>query len=181
MPLTSNVADQMYALTVFTPISAGCEDDLRLFLDSLQQGPSPFGRLTATHFARLVIVPNFIADPSERSPDALPCPYLLFSATFDGSLDRYLEDLCGPLVPETHEIWGRCVGAADPATGSALAAYLRHNQIQTGLFFSAYPDANVQTVRDALETRAKAIAFARAGQGMDAEALHEAFMKEFGV
>jgi hypothetical protein len=181
MSLTSNVVGQMYALTVLTPISPGYERGLRDFLDGLQQGPSPLSRLPATHFARFVIVPDFVPDPSERHPDVLPCPYLLFSATFDGSLDDYLENLCGPLVPETEEIWGRCVGAPIPASGSALAGYLRHNQIQTGLFFAAYPNADAQTVKDALETREKAIAFARAGQGMDAKALREAFIEEFGA
>lgn len=169
----------MYALTVFTPILADRLDSLRTFLDSLPRRPSPLARLSTTHFARWVIVPDFVNDPRQPQPEDLSSPYLLFSATFDGTLDPYLDDLCETLAPEAEQIWGSCIGAPQPARGAALKEYLKHNQIQTGLFFSAYPTASVQTVRDALGARANTIAFAVRSQGMEPAALHEAFLEEF--
>lgn len=180
MPLTSNTAGRMYALTVFTPIVPDRVDRLRGYLGSLPRRPSPLARLESTHFARWVIVPDFVSDDSQPRPEDLPSPYLLFSATFDGALDSYLDDLCEKLADEAEEIWGSCSGAPQPARGPALKGYLKHNQIQTGLFFSAYPDADVATVKQALDVRAKTIAFAVSSQGMGPEDLQRAFLKDLG-
>jgi hypothetical protein len=177
--LTSNTAGRMYALTVFTPVIADRVEGLRAVLAELPRLPSPLARLAATHFARWVIIPDFVSDASQPAPEHLPSPYLLFSATFDGTLDQYLDDLCEALATEAQEIWGCCVGAPAPPRGEALKAYLRHNQIQTGLFFSAYPQADVETVKAALVLRAKTIDFAVRSQGMGPQELHRAFLEEF--
>lgn len=179
MPLTSNTAGQMYALTVFTPIAVDRVDDLSAFLDGLPLQSSPLRRLDMVHFARWVIVRDFVSDPSQPQPEHLPSPYLLFSATFDGSLDAFLDDLCDKLASEAETIWGCCTGAPVPAGGPALKAYLKHNQIQTGLFFAAYPDATVSDVQQALAIRDKTIAFAARAQGMEVAAVREAFLREF--
>lgn len=179
MPLTKNTAGRMYALTVFTPIIAARLSKLEATLADLPRQPSPLARLRATHFARFVIVPDFVSDASQPAPESLPSPYLLFSATFDGTLASYLDDLCRELSAEAEEIWGCCLGAPQPARGAALKTYLEHNQIQTGLFFSAYPDADVATVTAALSRRAQTIALAIRGQGMEPEELRRAFLQEF--
>jgi hypothetical protein len=178
--VTSNVAGQMYALTVFTPIVPDRLQELRDYLAGLPREPSPLGRLGAAHFARWVVVPDFISDPSQPRKDHLPTPYLLFSATLDGQLDAFLDDLCQQLAEEVQAIWGCCEGAPTPASGPALRDYLKHNQIDTGLFFAAYPDATVQQVRSALDARAKTIALAVRTQGMRPEQLRRAFLEEFG-
>jgi hypothetical protein len=178
--VTSNTAGQMYALTVFTPIAPDRLQELRDYLASLSPDASPLGRLGAAHFARWVVVPDFISDPIQPQDEHLPAPYLLFSATFDGQLDPFLDDLCDQLAEEAQAIWGCCEGAPAPAGGASLKDYLKHNQIDTGLFFSAYPDATVPQVRGALDTRAKTIALAVRGQGMNAEELQRAFLEEFG-
>lgn len=176
MALTSNQAGQMYALTVLAPIVPERLEGLRAYLDELPRDAGPLARLDATHFGRFVIVDGFKRYPPQRRPEDLPCPYLLFSATFDGELAPYLDALC--LLPEAEAIWGACEGAPSPASGADLAAYLVRNQIQTGLFFSAYADATVAQVRRSLECRARVRALAEAGQDMDPAALQQAFLTE---
>jgi hypothetical protein len=166
----------MYALTVFTPIDPDRLDHLSTYIDALPT-PSPLERLEATHFGRWVIVPDFISDPKQPHRESLPGPYLLFSATFDGTLQRYLDDLCERLADEAAEIWGCCIGAPQPAAGPALQDYLRHNQIDTGLFFAAYPGASVALVKDSLSVREKTIAFAVASQGMSPAEMRAAFLE----
>ncbi len=168
----------MYALTVFTPIDPGRLDHLSHYIDTLPT-PSPMTRMVATHFARWVIVPDFISDPGQPHRESLPGPYLLFSATFDGTLERYLDDLCEQIPDEAAEIWGSCIGAPQPAAGAALQAYLRHNQIDTGLFFAAYPGASAALVKEALSTREKTIAFAVDSQGMSSAQMRAAFLEAF--
>ena len=179
LSLTSNTAGQMYALTVLAPIMADRITTLRLVLDQLPKRPSPLARVTGTHFARFVVIADFVSDPSQPAPEHLPCPYLLFSATLDGDRGRYLDELCDKLADEAQHIWGCCVGAPDPARGAPLKAYLIHNQLDTGLFFSAYPQADVETVKKALALRRRTIDFAVRGQGMSPEELQAAFLKEF--
>ena len=178
MALSNNTLGQMYALTVLTPVAADQLPRLQRVLAGLP-APSPFGRLTATHFARFVIVPNRSEDGAP-AVESLPSPYLLFSATFDGSAaGPYLDDLCRELADEAEEIWSCCEGAPVPARGAALSAYLEHNQIPTGLFFAAYPEADVATVKAWLDTRERMIALAIKGQKLSAADLRAAFLEEF--
>jgi hypothetical protein len=180
VPLTSNTLGNMYALTVLAPIMPGSEDNLRAYLEGFRDQGSPLARLPRTHFGRWVIVPNFVRDPKQRKGDDLGCAYLLFTSTFDGALDSYLEEL-SELDPEAERIWGHCIGSPEPARGAELKAYLLHNQIDTGLFFSACADASVGKVRQSLDKRDKTIAVAVRSQGMDVASLQQEFLKEFGI
>jgi hypothetical protein len=183
LPLTSNTLGQAYALTVLTPILPEAEGDLRAVLAkfeadaSLTPDGSPFGALGRTHFARWVVVEDFVNDPSQPTEDHLACRYLLFTATLDGELDSYLDRLCA--TDWASLVWGACIGAPVPAHGPALKAYLRHNQIDTGLFFSAYPDARVEEIQRCLELREKMIDFAADAQAMDPLTLQHEFLTRF--
>jgi hypothetical protein len=165
---------------VLTPIMPGREDGLRRELERFDT-ERPLGKLRGTHFGRCVIVPNFRTDPAQPKPDDLGCHYLLFTATFDGGLDDFLDELCTELEAEAARIWGACIGSPDPVAGPALKAYLSHNQIDTGLFFSAYPQATVRRVKECLDIRKRTIAFVLRAQGMEPAALQHAFLDEFGT
>ena len=179
MNLDPDRSGQASALTVLTPIQAGAQDDLRRYLEGLRATGSPLARLPRTHFGRWVIVPDFVPD-DEREPDHLATPYLLFTASFDGPMDGYLDELCDALATEATEIWGRCAGAPQPPAGPALKAYLRAHHVRTGFFVAAYPQATVGQVRAALAQREAVIAFARAAQGMDPAQLQAAFLEQVG-
>ena len=170
---------QAGALTVLTPIQAGAEDDLRRYLEGLRASGSPLARLPRTHFGRWVIVSELVPD-DEPQPDRLAGPYLLFTASFDGPLETYLDELCAELAAEVREIWGRCAGAPQPPAGASLKAYLRAHHHKTGYFVAAYPQATVGDVRAALAQRDDVIAFARDAQGMDPARLQAAFRERLG-
>jgi hypothetical protein len=171
----------MSALTVFTPIVATREAELRAYLDRLAPERGPLEKVPGTHFGRFVIVPDFAHDASQRHAEHLPSPYLIFSATVDGPAERWLDGLCTLMAEEAARIWGACAGAPDPAAGPALKAYLLHNRIRTSLFFSAYPDATVETVRASLDCRRRTGALAQRTQGMAPADLQQAFLAEFGA
>ena len=177
-----NVVGQAYAFMCMTPVKPGEHEALTDYLHALRdRGPSPLADLKRTHLARFVIVPDFYSHRSyrQRKEEHLDLPYLIFTSNFDGDLESYLDELCEKLAPEAKEIWGRCIGCPESASGAALKAYLKHNQIETGIFFAAYPDATVPTVKRCLEQRQQMIDFARTTQGLGPEALHQAFLKEF--
>jgi hypothetical protein len=177
--VTSNTLGQAYALTVLTPIRREAAEDLRALLASFDRDGSPFAALGRTHFARWVVVEDLVNDASQSTEDHLAGPYLLFTATLDGELDSYLNVLCRR--DWAAKVWGACIGAPDPARGPALKAYLRHNQIDTGLFFSAYPEARVEEVLRCLALRQKLIDFAADGQAMDDATLQTEFLARFGA
>jgi hypothetical protein len=178
-----NVSGQAYAFMAMTPVKPGEEEPLAEYLHALRgRGPSPLAKLPRTHLGRFVIVRDFHNDPAwkQRREEHLELPYLVFTSNFDGDLDSYLDELCEKLAPEAAEIWGRCIGCPERAKGAALKTYLKHNQIRTGIFFAAYGRATVGTVKQTLRQRERMIAFAVASQGLDPEALQQAFLAEFG-
>ena len=175
----SNTSGQATAFMALTPIQPGSEVELRSYIEGLPRGDSPLARLAGTHFARWVIVRDWVNDPSQPREDHLASPYLIFTSNFDGPLDPYLEELCVKLAPEAREIWGRCVGCPADATGPQLKAYLLHNKIDTGFFVAAYPNSTVAQVKAALAKREQLIAFAVRAQGMGPDELWRAFREEF--
>lgn len=172
-------AGQACALTVLTPIVPGRERELRAVLEGLHKAGSPLARMPRTHFARWVIVRDFVTDPAQPRDDPLGCAYLLFTSSLDGPLDSYLDELCERLVPEADAIWGDCVGCPQPAAGPALKAYLVHNRLRTGQFVAAYPNATVTAVRRGLELRERLIAFAVRAQAKEPAELQREFRAEF--
>src|SRR5919112_4018662 len=176
MPLNVNRSGQAYALTVLTPVTAGHEERLRSHLEALPQEAGPLARLPRTHFARWVIVGEFVVERGQRHEDRLHCPYLLFTSNFDGPLGTYLDDLSERMGEQALQIWAHCAGCPEDVAG--LRAYLLHNQIDTGIFVAAYPHATVPRVRRALEMRRRTIAFAVRSQGLPPAELREAFVEE---
>lgn len=174
----SNTSGQAYAFLAMTPIEAGNEGLLRAYIEGLAR-TRPFERLARTHFARLVILPDWVNDPSQPEEDHLRSQYLIFSATFDGPRDSYLAELCRRLAPEAKDIWGRCTGCPPSARGAPLKRYLLHNQIDIGFFVAAYPDATVDTVQRVLARRGQVADFAIRTQGLGARELRDAYREEF--
>jgi hypothetical protein len=170
----SGTSGQACALTVMTPIESEQEAELRAYLEALPRRPSPLAKLTRTHFARWVIVSDFVND------DHLCAPFLIFTSNFDGPADSYLDELCDELVPEARQIWGRCAGCPASMARGELKEYLLHHRIMTGYFVAAYPDASVAMVRRSLEVRERMIDLAVRAQSMSAADLQRAFAKEFG-
>jgi hypothetical protein len=164
----SNQTGDAYAFMAMTPIVDGMETELRSYIEGFTQETSPFAALPQTHFARWVIVRDWVNDRSQPHQDHFGCAYLLFTANLHGDIEVYLDALCGR--PEAETIWSRCAGAPKPCSGD-----------DTGFFVAAYPDASVEQVRESLALREQLIAFAAHSQGMDAEALQRDFNAEFGL
>jgi hypothetical protein len=178
-----NVCGQAYAFMAMTPVKPGEKDALAEYLRGLRgRGPSPLAKLPRTHLGRFVIVEDFHNDPSwkQRREEHLDQPYLIFTSNFDGDLDSYLDELCERLAPEAKEIWGRCVGCPESASGAELKTYLRHNQIKTGIFFAAYGQAPTATVKRSLSQCERMIEFAIGSQGLEPAELQRRFLDEFG-
>lgn len=175
----SDRSGQARALTIFTPIRPGEEDPLKEYLRALPRAAdSPLARSERTHVARWLIVERLPSECVPR-PDRLRRHQLLFSSSFDGDETSYLEGLEKLLAPEIPEIWGRCEGFPGLQSGGAFVAWLFEHRMPTSFFFSAYPDAKVHDVRNALTTRDQALAFALRAQDLDPQSRLQAFREAF--
>ena len=81
------------ALTITVPVRAGREDDLRTLLESIGRDAAgneliPFGRLTRTHFARLLMLEA--AEDLDGRPIAAQ---LVYMSDVDGALGDHLDEL----------------------------------------------------------------------------------------
>lgn len=178
----SNVSGQAYALMVMTPVREGEEQALVSCLEELPTGTeSALARLGTTHLARWLVLHDLVYQGPPQERDTLGSAYLVFTSNFDGDLQTYLEGLRTHLPAEADAVWGHCIGYPGSDDADAFAAYLRHNQIDTSFFFSAYPESTVSDVTEALDLRERITAFAIRVQGRPAEELSAAYAAEFGA
>jgi hypothetical protein len=181
MPRNRNRNGGAYALTVFTPILPGHEDAVQAVIEGLPVGAdSPLARLDGLHFSRLQIFRELVHQgPEQRKRDHLRQSHLVFTSTFDGELDPYLDAVCARLGAEADEWWSHCAGYPGTADRAAFKRYIRDHQADTSLFASAHPNASVARVRDSLELRDGIVDFAADAQGLGAAELQAAFRERF--
>jgi hypothetical protein len=146
--IISKTIGQVTELTVITPISEGKANNLRDVLNAIQVNPdSPIKRISSIHYARWVIFDN-----DSR---------LLFTSNFDGTWEKYLRDFVELAAEGLDKIWSNCVDYPGAKPYEAFAKYVRAHQVETNLFYAAYPDASVPTVIKALDWEKKTNAYQR--------------------
>ena len=87
-----NRVGAVYSLTVIAPIVAGREAEAREAIEALPVGF--LARLENLHFSRIHVVSELVFQgPQQRHRDQLRASQLVFTSTFDGELEPYLEAL----------------------------------------------------------------------------------------
>ncbi|WP_207284014.1 hypothetical protein [Pseudomonas sp. FW300-N2F2] len=146
--IISKTIGQVTELTVITPIIEGKANDLRKVLNGIQVSPdSPIKRISSIHYARWVIFDN-----DSR---------LLFTSNFDGTWEKYLRDFVELAAAGLDAIWNNCVGYPGAKPYEGFATYVRSHQVETNLFYAAYPAASVPTVLKALDWAEKTTTYQR--------------------
>jgi hypothetical protein len=175
-----NITGTAYALTVFTAIIPGHEEELREEIESLPRGDaSPLARLEQLHTSRLQIIDHLIYQGAPQQRDELKSNYLLFTAAFDGTLDSFLDALVEKVGPDADRWWRHCVAYPALADRAAFGRWIRRNQVHTTLFAVASQNQSVATVRESLALRERVLEFAIAAQGLSPEELQERFRRTF--
>jgi hypothetical protein len=166
-----------YSLTVIAPVIAGREAAAREALDALPVGAeSPLARLPGLHFSRIHVVGDLVFQgPQQRHREHLRAPQLVFTSTFDGAPEAYLDALRS--VADTW--WQFCVGYPGSDDADAFVRWVRAHQIDSSLFASAHPSATVTGVRESLELRERIVDFAIAARGLSPAELQRRFRDEF--
>ncbi len=107
-----------------------------------------FTKATTTHFCRWVIF-----------DEETSAPQLLFTSSFDGAIDSYIDALIAWLGPTLDLIWGACIDypttrITDPALfRRQFHSYLKRHSFANPVFFRAYFNRSVEQVRRTRELR----------------------------
>ena len=159
-----------YSLTVIAPIVAGREEEAREAIEAL---PADFlARLEGLHFSRIHVISDLVFQgPQQRHRDHLRASHLVFTSTFDGELEPYLE----ALRPVADTWWRFCVGYP----GDDFVAWVRAHQVDSALFASAHPEATVPGVLESLALRERIIDFAIASRELEPAELQRRFRDAF--
>jgi hypothetical protein len=159
-----------YSLTVIAPVVAGREQEAREAIEAL---PVDFlARLENLHFSRIHVVSELVFQgPRQRHRDHLKASQLVFTSTFDGELEAYLE----ALRPVADTWWRFCVGYP----GEDFARWVREHQVDSALFASAHPEATVPRVLESLALRDRIVDFAIEARGLAPADLQRRFCERF--
>jgi hypothetical protein len=169
-----------YSLTVIAPIAAGHEETVRERIESMPVGEaSPLARLATLHFSRVQIFGELVYQGAPQKPDHLRASHLVFTSTFDGELDPYLDALCSRLGAEADAWWEHCVGYPGTSDRAAFKRFIAAHQVDSNLFAAAYPHGTVARVREALALRERIVDFAAGAQGLGAAELQRRFRETF--
>lgn len=176
----SNRTGTAYALTTFARIQDDLVDELEDYLAAMPRGAaSPLARVGSLHLSRLQIFRQLVFQgPAQRHRDTLRHAHLVFTATIDGDLDPFLDELAAK-VPECDDWWGRCADYPGRGDVQAFRAYVRARQVDTSLFQSPIPTSTVAQIREAAALRDRVIDFAVEAQRLDAAALLARFKETF--
>jgi hypothetical protein len=176
-----NITGGAYALTIFTAIVPGHEEELRETIEALPSGAeSPLARLTQLHTSRLQIFDHLVYQGPPALRDELKSNYLLFTAAFDGALEPFLDAIIDNVGSAADSWWRHCVGYPALADRAAFKRWIRRNQVHTSLFAVASPNESVANVLESLALREKVLEFAISAQGLAADEAQERFRRTFG-
>ncbi len=135
-------------LTLIVPVKSGAGPKVREALAFIGNNPAPLRTAQTTHFARYVLFDNDTR--------------LLMACTFDGTWEKYLRDAVRVKPQYLDLVWSNCVDYPGCNPYEPFAAWVQKHQVETTLFYAAYPAATVKDVLQAVDWKAKTDKFQEA-------------------
>jgi len=178
-----NQSGSIYGLTILSPIKdkqhvkISPSLAIRMYLQSLPvDGRGPFGKVSSTHMARLVVLDDVVYFGMPSCEEHLQSKYLIFESNFDGKLDDYLTRLATEAKEEVDGIWQHCIGYPGLENVPAFIAYMKRCQVETTFYFADVNDKTVQQTLRALQTQSAVASFIEKNQGKSSADLQKAFV-----
>ena len=140
---------QQVALTIMSKIKPGETEALKQLLTSMSDNAAnnaaiPFGKLSRTHFARLMVL-----DESTDSDGTVLVPSLVFMCDCDAPLRRTLNELVDITSEGLDKIYCHCEGypCGSGITRRQRLAYLRSKMLKANLFYVNTVGRSLQQIR----------------------------------
>ena len=150
----SNIAGKAYAMNVITPVKPTYAWVNRFILKKAQKNPGTLlGLITLSliHYARWIIIPRTAfphLDASQPRED-LHYDYMIFQSNFNGSWAQYVDSFTFAIPAGLDLFWKWNVRYPKSVPLTPFHDYIRHNQIDTCHYYSAYPMAASNDVKSA--------------------------------
>jgi hypothetical protein len=156
----ANREGKQQAITTISPMKAlnTCKLSFFFFIRSLGLAmgeAKKLKRLSFIHFARWAIIKRdaFPHLGGSQPRETLKYDYLLFCSNFNGSWDQYIDAFSDILPSGMNNIWKWSQEYPGSIPTTPFKEYIRHNQIGTDYYYSAYPGATTNDVKSALHLR----------------------------
>jgi hypothetical protein len=179
-----NQSGSIYPLTILSPIADDPNAEIshslaiRMYLQTLpMDGRGPFGRVSSTHMARLVVLDDVVYFGMPSCEEHLKSKYLIFESNFDGELESYLKQLATEGRDEVHSIWQHCIGYPGVQNVNSFIAYMKRCQVETTFYFADVNNKTVQETLQALQMQSAVASFIEQNQGKPSEELQPAFLE----
>jgi hypothetical protein len=170
----------MNHLATLSRITDGREAELRARLEQLSVGSeSPFTRIPTVHFARWVVIGRMPGAGRGFRKPAPPGAFLYFSASFDGAVGSFVEQLRSRAGEAADAVWRHCTGYPGSADAEAFRCWLLENEVNARYVVEAYPQATVLDIQHALTLRDQVVDFAAAAQELTPSEAAARFRAEF--
>ena len=160
----SNIAGKAYAMNVITPIRWWTAWINRLIFRVATSRPGTLkGLITLSliHYARWVIIPRNAfphLDPSQPVEN-LHYSYMMFFSNFNGSWEQYVDSFTFAIPAGLDQFWKWNIRYPKSVPLTPFHEYIRHNQIDTLHYYSAYPMAASNDVKSAHKLREAVLQF----------------------
>jgi hypothetical protein len=178
-----NQSGSIYGLTILSPIKDEPHLEIshslaiRMYLQTLPiDGKGPFGKVSSTHMARLVVLDDVVYFGMPSCEEHLKSKYLIFESNFDGDLEPYLKRLATEAREEVQGIWQHCIGYPGLENVPAFVAYMKRCQVETTFYFADVNDKTVEQTIRALQTQSAVASFIEKNQGKPPDELQRAFV-----
>ena len=150
----SNIAGKAYAMNVITPIKPAFSWLNRYIFKKAQTKPKTLLGLTTLsliHYARWVIIPrkSFPHLDASQPKEDLNYDYMIFQSNFNGSWAQYVDSFTFAIPAGLDLFWKFNVRYPKSVPLTPFHDYIRHNQIDTCHYYSAYPMAASNDVKSA--------------------------------
>jgi hypothetical protein len=106
--------------------------------------------------------------------------HMFFEVSFNGGWDQYVDASVRILTGGMKTYWGSSRGFPGPLPGSGFKAFFRRHELPCAHYYCAYPEATVNTVRQALALEPELDALAARAAGMDPDGFGAAWESFLG-
>lgn len=170
----SNIAGKAYAMNVITPIRSKYSFINRWLFGKATKNPSALlGLVTLSliHYARWVIIPrnSFPHLDASQPKEDLNYDYMIFQSNFNGSWAQYVDSFTFAIPAGLDLFWKWNIRYPKSVPLTPFHDYIRHNQIDTCHYYSAYPMAASNDVKSAKVVKQALCDFDKASAGKPAD------------
>ena len=109
--------------------------------------------------------------------DHLKSRYLVFSSSFHGELEPYLQGMWACAETDVRSIWRHCYGFEDVSNAASFINYAKRCQLDASLFFVGSNDDSLAAQLKALYVKQEFSRFAQESQDLPAAKLRQAYMQ----